>query len=334
MSEFLTSALILPLALALDAWLGEPRRYHPLIGFGRLALALETRFHGDARWRGALALTLLVLPPVLITALAAGQPWSPLLDLLVLYLAIGWRSLGEHAGRVEEALCTGDLAGARGGVGMIVSRDTATLDEEGIAKATVESVLENGNDAIFGAIFWCLIAGAPGVVLYRLTNTLDAMWGYRNERYRRFGWAAARLDDLLNWAPARLTALSYALAGGYALARGDALAGGYARAGGDVLAGGYRAALACWRAQGPGWKSPNAGPVMAAGAGSLGIQLGGPAIYHGATQVRPPLGMGRPARAEDIGRALRLIRQALAIWVGGALSMALALTIIASAMHS
>ena len=352
MSGLLTSALILPLALALDAWLGEPRRFHPLIGFGRLALALETRFHGDARWRGALALTLLVLPPVLITALAAGQPWSPLLDLLVLYLAIGWRSLGEHAGRVEEALCTGDLAGARGGVGMIVSRDTATLDEVGIAKATVESVLENGNDAIFGALFWCLIAGAPGAVLYRLTNTLDAMWGYRNERYRRFGWAAARLDDLLNWAPARLTALSYALAGGYALARGDALAGGNARAGGDVLAegqsraggdvlaggharaGGYRAALACWRAQGPGWKSPNAGPVMAAGAGSLGIQLGGPAIYHGATQVRPPLGMGRPARAEDIGRALRLIRQALAIWVGGALSMALALTIIASAMHS
>ncbi len=238
MSRLLTSALILPLALALDAWLGEPRRFHPLIGFGRLALALETRFHGDARWRGALALTLLVLPPVLITALAAGQPWSPLLDLLVLYLAIGWRSLGEHAGRVEEALCTGDLAGARGGVGMIVSRDTATLDEEGIAKATVESVLENGNDAIFGAIFWCLIAGAPGAVLYRLTNTLDAMWGYRNERYRRFGWAAARLDDLLNWAPARLTALSYALAGGYALARRDALAGGNARAGGDVLAEG------------------------------------------------------------------------------------------------
>ena len=358
MSEFLTSALILPLALAIDAWLGEPRRFHPLIGFGRSALALETRLHGDARWRGALALTLLVLPPVLITALLAGQPWSPLLDLLVLYLAIGWRSLGEHAGRVEEALSAGDLSAARRAVGMIVSRDTATLDEEGIAKATVESVLENGNDAIFGALFWCLVAGAPGVVLYRLTNTLDAMWGYRNERYRRFGWAAARLDDLLNWVPARLTALSYALAGGYGLAWGDAraggdvmaegqsragwdvLAGGHARAGRDVLAkgharaGGYRAALACWRAQGRGWKSPNAGPVMAAGAGSLGIQLGGPAIYHGATQVRPPLGMGHPARAADIGRALRLIRQALAIWVGGALSLALALTIIASAMHS
>ena len=299
MNDFLTAALILPLALALDAWLGEPRRFHPLVGFGGLALALEGRLHGDARWRGALALALLVLPPVLLTALIAGQSWSPLLDLLVLYLAIGWRSLGEHANRVGAALSGGDLPEARQAVGSIVSRDTADLDTEGIAKATVESVLENGNDAIFAALFWYLVAGATGVVLYRLTNTLDAMWGYRNDRYRRFGWAAARLDDLLNWVPARLTALSYALAGRFGTA------------------------LACWRAQGPAWKSPNAGPVMAAGAGSLGILLGGPAVYHGAPQVRPPLGTGRPARAEDIGRALRLIRTALVFWVVGALALAI-----------
>ena len=305
MNDFLTAALILPLALALDAWLGEPRRFHPLVGFGGLALALEERLHGDARWRGALALALIVLPPVLLTALIDGQSWSPLLDLLVLYLAIGWRSLGEHANRVGVALIGGDLPEARQAVSYIVSRDTADLDTEGIAKATVESVLENGNDAIFAALFWYLVAGAPGVVLYRLTNTLDAMWGYRNDRYRHFGWAAARLDDLLNWVPARLTALSYALAGAFG------------------------PALACWRAQGPGWKSPNAGPVMAAGAGSLGILLGGPAVYHGATQVRPSLGAGRPARAEDIGRALRLIRTALVFWVVGALTLA----IIASGMH-
>jgi adenosylcobinamide-phosphate synthase len=299
MTDFLTAALILPLALALDAWLGEPRRFHPLVGFGGLAQALEERLHGDARWRGALALALLVLPPVLVTALCDGQPWSPLLDLLVLYLAIGWRSLGEHANRVGTALNTGDLTGARQAVAYIVSRDTRDLDSEGIAKATVESVLENGNDAIFGALFWYLVAGAPGVILYRLTNTLDAMWGYRNDRYRRYGWAAARLDDLLNWVPARLTALSYALAGRFGTA------------------------LACWRAQGPAWKSPNAGPVMAAGAGSLGILLGGPAVYHGTTQIRPSLGAGRPARAEDIGRALRLIRTALVFWVVGALALAI-----------
>ncbi len=287
----MTSALILPLALALDAWLGEPRRFHPLIGFGWLAQALENRLWGDAIWRGALALLLLILPFTLIALFIPPWPWSLALDLVLLYLAIGWRSLGEHAIQVHDALASGNLTRARQAVSYLVSRDTTDINEAAVAKATVESVLENGNDALFGALFWYLVAGAPGVLLYRLTNTLDAMWGYRTERYRRFGWAAARLDDLLNWAPARLTALSYALAGH------------------------FTQALACWRQQGPAWKSPNAGPVMAAGAGSLGVLLGGPAIYHGIPQVRPPLGTGRPAGTQDIDRALGLIRRALALWV-------------------
>lgn len=291
MSMPLASALLLPLALALDAWLGEPRRLHPLVGFGSLALRVEQRLHADSRWRGALALVLLVLPWVLLAFWWSGQGWGLALDLLVLYLAIGWRSLGEHAERVGQALAAADLAEARRAVGCLVSRDTASLDEAGIAKATVESVLENGNDAIFGACWWFLVAGSPGVLLFRLTNTLDAMWGYRTPRYRNFGWAAARLDDLLNWIPARLTALSYALAGR------------------------FRPALACWRRQGPAWKSPNAGPVMAAGAGSLGLLLGGAASYHGVIQDRPPLGLGRPAGAADIGRALGLIQRALGLWV-------------------
>lgn len=287
----MTSALILPLALALDAWLGEPRRLHPLVGFGRLAQTLEDRLHCDSIWRGTLALLLLILPLTLVAILIDRLPWSLAFDILLLYLAIGWHSLGEHAGRVREALVAGDLPGARQAVGYMVSRDTSSLDPDAIAKATVESTLENGNDALFGAIFWFLVAGAPGVLVYRLSNTLDAMWGYRNERYRRFGWAAARLDDVLNWAPARLTALSYALAGH------------------------FTRALACWRRQGAGWKSPNAGPVMAAGAGSLGLLLGGTATYHGIPQERPLLGEGRPARAEDIDRALGLIRHSLALWV-------------------
>jgi len=285
------TALIVCAALALDAWLGEPRRFHPLVGFGRLAQALERRIYGDAIARGLAAVLLLLVPFALLATVTRWLPWGAVLDALLLYLAIGWNSLGVHAGAVRDALVADDLPAARRRVGFLVSRDTAALDREGVAKAAVESVLENGNDAIFGAIFWFVAAGAPGVALYRLANTLDAMWGYRNERYLRFGRAAARLDDVLNFVPARLTALSYALAGN------------------------FNRALRCWRVQGAAWKSPNAGPVMAAGAGSLGVLLGGPASYHGAMQERPPLGEGRKSQAGDIDRALRLIRHALLLWL-------------------
>ena len=287
----MNTALIVFAALLLDAWLGEPRRFHPLVGIGRLAQALERRLYADSRARGCLAVALLLTPFTLLALLIDALPWGSVFDVAVLYLAIGWKSLGEHAGRVRDALLRDDLPTARQRVGLMVSRDTKPLDAEGVAGATVESVLENGNDAIFGAIFWFVLAGAPGVVLYRLANTLDAMWGYRNDRYRYFGWAAARLDDVMNFIPARLTALSYALVGH------------------------FTRALRCWRSQGALWKSPNAGPVMAAGAGSLGVLLGGPACYYGAMQARPPLGEGHGARTGDIERALRLIRRTLLLWV-------------------
>jgi adenosylcobinamide-phosphate synthase len=180
---------------------------------------------------------------------------------------------------------------AREDVGRMVSRDTANLDAPGVAKACVESTLENGNDAVFGTLFWFALFGGAGAVLFRLANTLDAMWGYKTERFLRFGWAAARIDDALNYLPARLTAASYALLG-------------------DT-----RAALSCWRRQAPLWESPNAGPVMAAGAGSLGLALGGPASYHGRIEARPALGAGRPARAEDIPRATTLVRRAVMLWL-------------------
>lgn len=180
---------------------------------------------------------------------------------------------------------------ARQRTSYLVSRETAAMNEEQVARATVESLLENGNDAIFGALFWCAVAGAPGVILFRLANTLDAMWGYRNARFESFGKIAARLDDLLNFIPARLTALSYALLGR------------------------TRAALACWRRQAPAWSSPNAGPVMAAGAGSLGLQLGGAAIYESVTEARPPLGEGAPPHGADIPRALALISRSLWLWL-------------------
>lgn len=287
----MATALIVFSALALDALLGETRRFHPLVGFGRLAEVVEQRTYGDSFVRGVIAVTLLLIPFTLVAMLITKLPLSALFEAVLLYLAIGWKSLDEHAINVRDALLNNDLTTARQRVAYMVSRDTAALDEQGVAKATVESVLENGNDAIFGAIFWFVVAGAPGVLLFRLSNTLDAMWGYRNKRYLRFGWAAARLDDVLNYIPARLTAFSYALVGN------------------------YKRAIRCWRAQGNGWKSPNAGPVMAAGAGSIDVQLGGAAIYHGVAQVRPPLGEGDAPTAAHIDSALQLINRTLLLWL-------------------
>lgn len=287
----MTITLIVFSALLLDAWLGEPRRYHPLVAFGSLAQAIEQWIYADSAIRGLVAVLLLALPPTLLLTLAHFLPCAAILEVLLLYLAIGWNSLGAHARKVQSALDTENLPQARHQVSLLVSRDTMLLDHGGAAKATVESVLENGNDAIFAAIFWFIIAGAPGVVAYRLVNTLDAMWGYRTDHYRHFGWAAARLDDVLNFIPARLTALSYAMTGR------------------------THSALFCWKTQGTTWKSPNAGPVMAAGAGSLGVSLGGPAWYHGRLEQRPILGTGHAPNANDIERALGLIRRSLVLWL-------------------
>lgn len=282
--------------VGLDVMLGEPRRGHPLVLFGQLADRLEAHFNGpDGRgWRshGVTAWCLAVLP---LTALAwllsllPGVGW--VVEVLLLYIALGLRSLGEHLVPVALALRQGDLAEARRRVGFIVSRDTGSLDEQGVARAATESALENGSDAVFAALFWFAIAGAPGVVLYRLSNTLDAMWGYRNPRFERFGWAAARIDDLLNYLPARLVALTYAVLGQ------------------------TRRAWACWRRQAPQWDSPNAGPVMAAGAGALGLSLGGPAIYHGELHERPTLGEGEAPTARDIERALDMVWAGVGLWL-------------------
>lgn len=283
-------------ALLLDRLLGDPRRWHPLAGFGQVAMWLERRIYAPQRLRGALAVMLLLVAPATVAAQLAALPVAgPLFSVLILYFTLGQRSLAEHAQRVADALHGGDLALAREQVGMLVSRDTAAMLPADVARAGVESVLENGNDAVFGALFWFIVAGAPGALLYRLANTLDAMWGYRNLRYRYFGWAAARFDDLLNLIPARLTALTYAALG---------------HAG---------QALACWRSQARHWDSPNAGPVMAAGAGSLGVSLGGPASYHGQLEVRPSLGNGPDATAADIERALALVRRGVGVWLAAAL---------------
>jgi len=292
-------ALLLVAGVALDLLLGEARRWHPLVGFGRLAHALEARLNrGRGRLaRGAVAWALAVLPLTWLAWWLASWPTAYaglLVHALLLYLCLGLRSLREHTLPILAALRAGELAEARRLTGRIVSRDTSDANASDLAKAGAESLLENGNDAVFGTLFWFLVAGGPGALLFRLANTLDAMWGYRNDRFNLFGRVAARIDDALNFIPARLTALSYVLL---------APRGGHARA------------WHCWRTQATAWSSPNAGPVMASGAGALGIALGGAARYAGVVEQRPPLGLGRAAAPVDIGRAWRLVLGSTLLWV-------------------
>ena len=305
--SFYAVAVLMVAGVLLDFLLGEARRWHPLVGFGNLAIALERRLNrGGRRFaRGVLAWALAVLP---LTAAAALLVWlaAPLgawlafaLHAVMLYFALGLRSLRDHNLPIAEALAREDLPNARLLTARIVSRDTTSASEIELTKASAESLLENGNDAVFGTLFWFIVAGGPGAVMFRMANTLDAMWGYRTERLRQFGCAAARLDDALNYVPARLTALSYVL-----------LAPGLQ---------GKRRAWRCWRAQAPAWSSPNAGPVMASGAGALGVQLGGAAIYDGEVEHRPPLGHGEPATGADIGRAWQLVVRTTALWLSCAL---------------
>lgn len=290
----MTTALIAMVAVTLDWLLGEPRRFHPLVGFGRLAQKIEARIYRPSRWVGAIAVALLIVPLVTLTVWLSAQPGflGTAFSIWALYFSLGHKSLHDHVRPILMALENNDEVSAREKVSRIVSRDSATLE---IVPSTCETVLENGNDSVFGALFWFVCAGAPGAILYRLVNTLDAMWGYRNERYLHFGWAAARFDDALNWLPARLTALTYALLGNTG------------------------SAIKCWREQAPQWDSPNAGPVMAAGAGALGISLGGPARYQGEWHDRPRLGAGAAPGFNDIERALALVRRGVMLWVGALL---------------
>jgi adenosylcobinamide-phosphate synthase len=298
-------AIIIFAALLLDHLLGEPKYWHPLVGFGKLAKYIESRIniHGISaiklKLRGFFSLTLLVVPFTGITAYISYRYNSYLIfEILVLYLAIGAQSLVEHAQRVANALLQKQTDEAQTFTSYLVSRDTDNMNETEMSRAVIESTLENGSDAIFAPLFWFAIGGAPAVVLYRLANTLDAMWGYRTSRYHHFGWAAARFDDLLNYIPARLTAITYACMGN------------------------FQTALQCWRTQAAACKSPNGGPVMSSGAGALTLQLGGPTSYHGKVEHCTILGCGKQPEAKNITQAIRLIQRSIILWASFALLIA------------
>jgi adenosylcobinamide-phosphate synthase len=306
-SRDLATAAGLALGAAADLLLADPRRGHPVAGFGTLAAAVERRTWRDARTAGALHAALLTAGaagpgaalsrptrhrPALRTAVTAAATW----------VVLGGTSLGRAAGALAGPLAAGDLPAARVALPALAGRDPRGLDAAELARATVESVAENTADAAVAPLFWGAVAGLPGLLGYRAVNTLDAMVGHRSVRYARFGWAAARADDVANWLPARLTA---ALTAACAPLAGGSAAG----------------ALRTWWRDGAAHPSPNAGRCEAAFAGALGLRLGGRNVYGGRVEERPALGTGRPLAAADVPRAVRLSR---GVWVAAAALAALA----------
>lgn len=291
------------LGICLDWLFGEVKRFHPLVGFGRYADWLEATLNKNGRlyFRGAIAWGLAVVPIAgavwVFQWQLADYFWAEIIfSGVCLYACIGAKSLRQHAMAIFTPLMEGDLQEARTKVGWIVSRDCQQLSAEEVAKAGTESILENGNDAVFAALFWFVVLGPTGAVVFRLANTLDAMWGYRTPRFAKFGWAAAKLDDALNWLPARLTAFTYAVLGQFS------------------------SAVHAWKNQAKHWKSSNAGAVMASGAGALGVSLGGEACYQGELQKRPVLGCEENKQtkvsANTLRQALLLVEKGLLLWAG------------------
>jgi adenosylcobinamide-phosphate synthase len=292
----------LALGAVADLLLADPRRGHPVAGFGTAAAALEQRVWRDSRPAGAAyALALTSSAVGLGSALDRAGRRNPtarvLLTAAATWTVLGGTSLGHAAARMHRALARGDVATARAALPALAGRDPRALGESELARATVESVAENTSDAAVAPLFWGAVAGVPGLLGYRAVNTLDAMVGHRSPRHERFGWAAARLDDVANWLPARLTA---------------ALTVVWAPLAGGSAAGAVRA----WRRDGAAHPSPNAGRCEAAVAGALGLRLGGRNIYGSRVEDRPALGDGRPPAVADIQRAVRLSR---AVWITAAI---------------
>jgi adenosylcobinamide-phosphate synthase len=311
--------------VALDALLGDPRRYHPVAAFGRAAAALEVRDYADSRLRGpahaAVCVLAVAAPAALLARRTRGRPLSQAAAAaLAVWAVTGARSLHHEAERANVALDGHDLAAARQVLPSLCGRDPAGLDATELTRAVIESVAENTSDAVVAPLLWGAVGGLPGLAAYRAVNTLDAMVGYRSPRYLRFGWASARLDDAANWIPARVTAaLTVASAAVVPLPRTSAQG---PSAGGRFVAGPFAALRAVLR-DGPRHPSPNAGRCEAAFAGALGLRLGGTNVYGGVTEVRPELGEGRAPEPDDIRRAVRLSRAVTVAATGLAVLVAL-----------
>jgi adenosylcobinamide-phosphate synthase len=278
-----------------DRAFGDPARLHPVAGFGNVATALEHLVWRPRRAAGVVHTVALVLS----VAVLARRPHA-WFRAVVVWTALGGRSLERAALALSDALRAGDVARGRALAPALVGRDPSQLDAPELSRAAVESVAENTSDAVVASLFWAAVGGAPAVAAHRAVNTLDAMVWHKHERYREFGWFAARLDDAVNWPAATLTVILATLAA--------------------PLVGGSSAAAwrAAWR-DGRAHPSPNAGRVEGAFAGALGIRLGGTNRYAHGLERRADLGDGPAPAIEDIARAVTLAR----IVGVGALALAL-----------
>ena len=304
-AESFSVFLTLLLALILDKYLGEAKRFHYLVGFGRLANIIELKLNHSTAIKqsktipirskteivlGAFSWCVLVLPiPILyiLTIDTLSWYWQVVLDATLVYLALGLNSLHQHAQQIYQPLVHGNIEQARHFTGYIVSRDTRQLNEEDIARATVESVLENGHDAVIASLVYYMIGGAPLVILHRFANTLDAMWGYKNIQFKNFGYWSARADDILGFVSGKCSTLLYALQAKTWSCINKAIVNAFF--------------------QGNQYKSHNGGWVMAAGATVMNITLGGSAYYHGNQVHSVQLGQGKKITVHDISKSLKLV---------------------------
>ncbi|WP_110241283.1 cobalamin biosynthesis protein [Nocardioides gilvus] len=298
-------ALGLVLGFVADRLLGDPRRGHPVAGFGTLAARLEGRLYDDSRAWGTAYTALLVGGSaglgVGLERLCRHRPGlHVVVTALATWTVLGGRSLEREALAVHRFLADDDLAGARHRLTYLVGRDTSSLSPDEVARAVVESVAENTSDAVTAPLVWGAAAGVPGLLAHRAANTLDAMVGHRNPRYERFGWASARLDDLLNLPGSRLAGLSVLVA-----APG--------RAG---------AAWQTWRRDAAKHPSPNGGVVESAFAGALGVTLGGTNQYGDRLERRPTMGDGPAPTRDDIPRSTGLAGRAGVVALAAAVGVA------------
>ncbi|MFL6122898.1 cobalamin biosynthesis protein [Actinophytocola sp.] len=287
-------AVGLLLGVAADGAFGDPRRRHPVAGFGQVAEKVEQVAYRDDRLAGVAYAAVLSGGAVALGVLAEriGRR-DPVLQVLTTaaatWVVLGGRTLAVAGAAIGRELDAGELTAARERLPSLCGRDPDTLDAEGLSRAAVESVAENTSDAVVAPLLWGAVAGVPGMLGYRAVNTLDAMVGYRSPRYRRFGWASARLDDLVNLIPARVAAALTVV-------------------GAPVVGGSWRGAWQAWHRDAAAHPSPNAGRVEAAFAGALEVRLGGRTVYAHGVEERPILGEGRVPDSGHVTRAVELSR--------------------------